>query len=69
MVYATCSILPSENEKQIENFLNSEQGKNFVLVKDKKILSLNVSQASAANQVEKVKPLSYMLSIEEDLNN
>jgi len=37
--------------------------------KDKKILSLNVSQASAANQVEKVKPLSYMSSIEEDLNN
>ena len=38
MVYATCSILPSENEKQIQNFLNSEAGKNFVLTKEKNIL-------------------------------
>lgn len=39
MVYATCSILPSENEKQIEIFLTSEEGKEFKLAKDKKILS------------------------------
>lgn len=39
LVYATCSVLPSENEKQIETFLNSDSGKVFSLVKDKKILS------------------------------
>jgi 16S rRNA (cytosine967-C5)-methyltransferase len=39
MVYATCSILPSENQKQVENFLNSEDGKAFKLIKDKKILA------------------------------
>ncbi|WP_299129089.1 RsmB/NOP family class I SAM-dependent RNA methyltransferase [uncultured Winogradskyella sp.] len=39
MVYATCSILPSENEKQIDNFLTSEEGKTFKFVKDKKILA------------------------------
>ncbi|WP_426429871.1 RsmB/NOP family class I SAM-dependent RNA methyltransferase [Winogradskyella sp. HB-48] len=39
MVYATCSILPSENEKQIDNFLTSESGNEFKLVKDKKILA------------------------------
>ena len=41
MVYATCSILPSENEKQVDNFLNSEEGKEFTLVKDKKVLAHN----------------------------
>lgn len=39
LVYATCSILPSENEKQIENFLTSETGKDFNFEKDKKILA------------------------------
>ena len=39
MVYATCSILPSENEKQVEKFLTSENGKSFKLIKDKKILA------------------------------
>ena len=39
MVYATCSILPSENQKQVEFFLNSEDGKEFSLVKEKKILA------------------------------
>ncbi|APY09346.1 RNA methyltransferase [Winogradskyella sp. J14-2] len=39
MVYATCSILPSENEEQIDNFLTSVHGKAFKLVKDKKILA------------------------------
>lgn len=39
MVYATCSILPSENQEQVAAFLASEDGKNFKLIKDKKILA------------------------------
>ncbi|MBC2845848.1 RsmB/NOP family class I SAM-dependent RNA methyltransferase [Winogradskyella flava] len=39
MVYATCSILPSENEKQVEKFLTSESGKEFTLVTDKSIFA------------------------------
>lgn len=39
MVYATCSVLPSENEKQIETFLNSEAGKDFTFIEDRKILA------------------------------
>jgi len=39
LVYATCSILPSENEKQVQKFLKTEHGKNFKLLKEKKILS------------------------------
>lgn len=39
MVYATCSILPSENEEQVKKFLNSEEGKSFSLKKEQKILS------------------------------
>ncbi len=39
LVYATCSILPSENQVQVEKFLASEHGKDFKLVKDKKLLS------------------------------
>jgi 16S rRNA (cytosine967-C5)-methyltransferase len=38
MVYATCSILPSENQEQVKKFLASESGKDFIFVKDKKIL-------------------------------
>ncbi len=39
LVYATCSILPSENQQQIEKFLASETGKNFNFVLDKKIMA------------------------------
>jgi 16S rRNA (cytosine967-C5)-methyltransferase len=39
LVYATCSILPSENQEQVDKFLTSESGKNFTFVKDKKILA------------------------------
>ncbi|NHN24435.1 methyltransferase domain-containing protein [Flavobacterium jejuense] len=39
MVYATCSVLPSENEQQIEKFLTTEEGKNFTFVKEKKVLA------------------------------
>tara|TARA_B100000767_G_scaffold194494_1_gene181509 strand:+ start:4189 stop:5400 length:1212 start_codon:yes stop_codon:yes gene_type:complete len=40
MVYATCSILPSENELQVESFLDSEEGKQFKLEDEKKISPL-----------------------------
>ena len=39
LVYATCSILPSENENQIETFLKSEMGKKFKFIKDQSILA------------------------------
>ena len=39
LVYATCSILPSENNEQVEKFLASDNGTDFTFVKDKVILS------------------------------
>ncbi len=39
LVYATCSVLPSENQQQIEFFLASDEGKDFTFVKDHKVLS------------------------------
>ncbi|MCL6260629.1 class I SAM-dependent methyltransferase [Aquiflexum sp. TKW24L] len=39
LVYATCSILPTENQMQVEKFLASENGKNFELVEDQKVLA------------------------------
>ncbi|WP_299682205.1 methyltransferase domain-containing protein [uncultured Dokdonia sp.] len=37
MVYATCSILPKENQEQIKSFLATEEGANFKLDKDENI--------------------------------
>ena len=39
LVYATCSVLPSENQKQVEKFLTSEAGKEFTFIKEEKILA------------------------------
>jgi 16S rRNA (cytosine967-C5)-methyltransferase len=39
MVYATCSILPSENQDQVATFLASEAGKDFELIEDQKVLA------------------------------
>ncbi|WP_143962723.1 RsmB/NOP family class I SAM-dependent RNA methyltransferase [Litoribacter populi] len=39
MVYATCSILPTENQQQVEKFLNSEKGQGFELISDEKVLA------------------------------
>ncbi len=38
LVYATCSILPSENEMQVKAFLAREEGKNFTLLSEEKIM-------------------------------
>jgi len=39
LVYATCSVLPSENQDQVNKFLSSDLGKEFNFVKDKKIFA------------------------------
>ena len=39
LVYATCSIIPSENEEQVKKFLASEAGKDFELLEDRKVLA------------------------------
>lgn len=39
LVYATCSILPSENQEQVKRFLTTDIGKSFTFVKDTKILA------------------------------
>lgn len=39
LVYATCSVLPSENQEQIKTFLNSESGKDFIFVKENSVLA------------------------------
>lgn len=38
LIYATCSILPRENQEQVQFFLSSEAGKEFKLEKEKPIL-------------------------------
>ena len=39
LVYATCSILPAENQEQVKSFLTSESGKDFTLIKEKNIFA------------------------------
>jgi 16S rRNA (cytosine967-C5)-methyltransferase len=39
MVYATCSVLPSENEQQVKKFLETEIGKEFTFVREHKVLA------------------------------
>ncbi|MBR9756544.1 MAG: RsmB/NOP family class I SAM-dependent RNA methyltransferase [Algicola sp.] len=39
LVYATCSVLPSENREQVDKFLTSESGKDFTFVKDNNVLA------------------------------
>jgi 16S rRNA (cytosine967-C5)-methyltransferase len=39
LVYATCSVLPSENQEQVQRFLTTEIGKQFNFIKDQKILA------------------------------
>jgi len=39
LVYATCSVLPSENKMQVNKFLVSDSGKDFTFVKDKNVLA------------------------------
>jgi 16S rRNA (cytosine967-C5)-methyltransferase len=39
LVYATCSILPSENQEQVKRFLTTDAGKNFTFVKDSAMLA------------------------------
>ena len=39
LVYATCSVLPSENQEQVEKFLKTDNGKKFKFIKDEKILA------------------------------
>ncbi|MBR9846641.1 MAG: RsmB/NOP family class I SAM-dependent RNA methyltransferase [Algicola sp.] len=39
LVYATCSVLPSENRKQVDTFLTSELGKEFTFVKENNVFA------------------------------
>ena len=39
LVYATCSVLPSENQEQIQKFLKTEIGQQFTFVEDRKLLA------------------------------
>jgi len=39
LVYATCSILPSENEHQINKFLKTDYGQNFKFIRDEKVMA------------------------------
>ena len=39
MVYATCSVLPSENQEQINKFIATKEGRKFKLIKEKKIFA------------------------------
>jgi 16S rRNA (cytosine967-C5)-methyltransferase len=38
LIYATCSILPQENQEQVKQFLSSERGQEFTLISQKTLL-------------------------------
>lgn len=44
MVYATCSILPIENQLQVQAFLASPEGEDFMLAKEEKVLVSQTGQ-------------------------
>jgi 16S rRNA (cytosine967-C5)-methyltransferase len=60
LVYATCSILPSENQEQIERFLTTDIGKEFKFIKDQKILASESGfdgfYMALLERIEEVKP-------------
>jgi 16S rRNA (cytosine967-C5)-methyltransferase len=39
LVYATCSVLPSENQEQVAKFLKTEIGQQFTFIEDRKLLA------------------------------
>ncbi len=39
MVYSTCSVLPSENQNQVQKFLSSELGQDFELQKEQSLFA------------------------------
>lgn len=39
LVYATCSVLPSENQEQVKHFLTTDIGKEFIFAKEQKVLA------------------------------
>jgi 16S rRNA (cytosine967-C5)-methyltransferase len=39
LVYATCSVLPSENQEQVKQFLTTDIGKQFTFVKENRVLA------------------------------
>ena len=39
LVYATCSVLPSENQEQVKKFLETDFGQNFKFISDHKVLA------------------------------
>jgi len=39
LVYATCSVLPSENQEQVKRFLTTDIGQEFAFVKEHKVLA------------------------------
>lgn len=39
LVYATCSVLPSENQEQVQRFLTTDIGKEFTFIEDNKVLA------------------------------
>jgi len=69
MVYATCSLLPSENEWQIKNFLASEEGKSFKLINENRLLPSETGYDGFYIAVlEKVEESAALSEIKESMN-